>query len=177
MLEYFFMKKLLLLCIVLALPLNSWAVEDIPRTPAMKESLFNDISANLACLCGCGTTVKSCPHENCGFSIPVRESLISMIENNLSRKAIIDKLVADKGEVILARPAFKGFNIIAYVTPFIVILAVGFGIWLMIKRWVAARAEKVKNGATASKAKNGKISSDDDQYLKKMRSELGDFED
>lgn len=166
------MKKLLLLLILLV-PAQSMAVEIIPTTPAMKEALFNDISSNLMCLCGCGTTIKTCPHENCSFAIPARKEIRRLIEMDISREEIFGEMVSRYGEVILASPTFRGFNIMAWITPFIAIFFVGSAVFLMIRKWVDER----RIPADTSPPAVGEETAEDDPYLKRMREELKKFED
>lgn len=159
----------LLFLLIFALP--AWAGENILRTSGANEALFNDLSSKMACLCGCGATIKSCPHEKCSFSVPVRKEMHRMIETGFSREEIKAALVSNHGEAILALPEFKGFNIMAWVTPFALILLVGYGIATLVRRWSAGdRAEKAKTSGESKTEEN-------DPFLKRMRSELERFED
>ena len=42
--------------------------------------VFDELSDKFMCLCGCGSTVKTCPHEDCGFAIPLKKELIEKIQ-------------------------------------------------------------------------------------------------
>jgi len=165
------MNKILLV-VLLLIPVNAFAVSEIPRTAVMNQAMFDDMSANMACLCGCGTTIKTCPHPSCSFAIPLRKELKALIASNLSSAEVIAKLVSSRGEAVLAKPTFTGFNIMAWVTPFIVMAIVGFGIFVMIRNWSAGKS---KNGDKQEPAK--KTVDEDDPYLKKMREELGSFDE
>jgi len=94
-----------------------------------------------------------------------------MIELGLSRDEIKAGLVSSNGEVILASPEFKGFNIMAWVTPFALILLVGYGIASLVRNWSAdGRTEKAETSGAGEAEEN-------DPFLKRMRSELDRFED
>lgn len=168
------MKKLIAFLLVLTVS-PVWAVETVPVTPQMNNSLFNDLSANLACLCGCGVTLKDCPHESCSFAIPTRKSIWKMIDGGLDRTQIIDNLVKERGEVILAAPTFKGFNLLAWITPFILMFVVGFGIVTLLRSW----SRKQKLAAAAASLEGGpapeKTDKNDPQY-KRLHDELEKFE-
>ena len=152
-----------------------WAVETIPRTPQMKNALFNNLSENLACLCGCGVTVKSCPHESCSFAIPVRKQIWNMIDKDYKRERIIDNLVKARSERILAAPTFKGFNLFAWITPFAVMLIVGFGIVTMLRSWSGDNKLSTANGLTEDELAALEPDENDPQY-KRLHDELDKFE-
>ena len=168
------MKKLIVfLLIITASPV--WAVETVPMTPQMKNALFNDLSTNLACLCGCGVTLKSCPHESCSFAIPVRKQIWRMIDGGIDRAQIITNLVKARGEVILAAPTFKGFNIFAWITPFILMLIVGFGIVSLLRSWSGKQNLATAGGVSEEELPPKEIDKNDPQY-KRLQDELDRFE-
>lgn len=167
-------KKLIaLLIIITASPV--WAVETIPRTPQMKTALFNDLSADLACLCGCGTTLKACPHDSCSFAVPTRKSILKMIDAGLSRETIVARLVAKRGEAILAAPTFSGFNLVAWITPFAAIFLVGFGIVAMLRSWSGKQKLAGVTESAAGGVPVDDINESDPQY-KRLREELERFD-
>ena len=158
------MNKLALLLVAL-LSTSAWGVTEIPRTAAENEALFQDLCSNMSCLCGCGTTIKTCPHENCGFAIPVRQEVRESVVSGLSREEVIAKLVSLKGEAIMASPSFKGFNIFAWITPFLAILVVGLLIVLVLKTWTKRITSKSSVAIAGGKDVN-------DPYADKLKEEL-----
>jgi len=165
------MKKLLILLILL-LPTQALAVGQIPMTPEMKKE-FNSLTADLACLCGCGTTVYTCPHVTCGFAVPVRKNIREMMKDGLSRKEIVASLVSTHGEAILAKPTFTGFNMVAWITPFIAILLVAVSLAFLIKGWATRRKAPL---SPASGGPGGNLQ-ENDPYLKRMREELDHYDE
>lgn len=94
-----------------------------------------------------------------------------MIESGLSRDEIKAGLISSHGEAILALPEFKGFNVMAWITPFALILIVGYGVVALVRNWSARqRPEKAENAGANMDEEN-------DPFLKRMRSELERFED
>jgi len=152
-----------------------WAVETIPMTPQMKNALFNDLSTNLACLCGCGVTLKSCPHESCSFAIPMRKRIWKMIDGGMDRKQIMASLVKERGEVVLAAPTFRGFNLFAWLTPFILILIVGFGIITLLRSWSGKQKLATASGPSDDELPPDEPDENDPQY-KRLHDELERFE-
>ena len=75
------------------------------------------------------------------------------------------------GEAVLAAPTKKGFNLTAWILPF---LGLFIGVWIVrtsIVKWVRKREEMVAS-APAQKADEA-----DSKYRKKLREELEKFED
>lgn len=142
------------------------AVETAPA----RDALYDDLTSNMSCQCGCGTTIKTCPHEDCSSAIPARKELHEMVDAGLSRQEIVAKMVSRHGEAIMASPAFSGFNIMAWVMPFVAIVMVGFIVARIIRRWSAPST--AAGPARVESAPDG-----DDPYVKKVRDEIKRYEE
>ena len=170
------MKKIALILLFLAVALtalpvrSAQGVSEIPSTPEARDNLYNDLTANMACLCGCGTTLKTCPHENCDFGIPAKKEIRQLVDMGKTKDEVIAGMIKLRGETILAAPQFKGFNILAWITPFFAIVIVGYGIVVLLKQWTGRKKE-------VSKTVKGVEMSDNDPYKKKLEDELGRFDD
>ena len=93
------------------------------------------ISQGLTCQCGCGLTVANCNHPTCSFSVPVREQIESMIGQGKSGAQIIAFYRQKYGEKILSAPTTEGFNMVAWVMPFLVVVLGGAVIVYTANRW------------------------------------------
>jgi cytochrome c-type biogenesis protein CcmH len=93
------------------------------------------ISEGLTCQCGCGLTVANCNHPTCSFSVPVREQIESMIGKGQSGAQIIAFYRHKYGEKVLSAPTTEGFNIVAWVMPFLVVVLGGAVIVYTANRW------------------------------------------
>jgi cytochrome c-type biogenesis protein CcmH len=93
------------------------------------------ISQGLTCQCGCGLTVANCNHPTCSFSVPVREQIESMIGKGESGAQIIAFYRQKYGEKVLSAPTTEGFNLVAWVMPFLVVVLGGAVIVYMANRW------------------------------------------
>lgn len=149
---------------------NAWGVDEIPSTPEARNELYNDLIANMACLCGCGTTLKTCPHENCDFGIPAKKEIRQLVDMGKTKDEVIAKMIELRGETILAAPQFKGFNIFAWITPFFAIIFVGYGIVVLLRKWTSRTKEPTETV-------KGEEISDNDPYKEKLKDELGRFDD
>jgi cytochrome c-type biogenesis protein CcmH/NrfF len=88
----------------------------------------------LACLCGCGSSVTSCNMLHCHFSEPARQKLLTMVKAGMSDSDIFASFVRDYGPRILLKPPAEGFNLLGWVMPFVA-LALGLAVvWWFIQR-------------------------------------------
>ena len=79
------------------------------------------METDLTCQCGCGLTVHSCNHLNCGSGIPLKKEIAEQIASGKSREDILSHFSQKYGEKILSSPTTTGFNIAAWTVPFVVI--------------------------------------------------------
>ena len=94
-----------------------------------------EMEAALTCQCSCGLTVHSCNHLQCGFAIPAKEQIAEQLAQGASREAILASFVTRYGEKVLSAPTASGFNLAAWVTPFLVILIGAVSIGVIARRW------------------------------------------
>jgi cytochrome c-type biogenesis protein CcmH len=133
------MRILRPLLVILALSLATWAT-----AAAGPPATVQDVAEGLTCQCGCGLTVANCNHPNCGFSVPMRGEIAAMLRKGMSRIEILDAFRHKYGEKILSAPTTQGFNLLAWVIPYV---AVGAGMLLIliaVIRW--QRPDAVEGG-------------------------------
>jgi cytochrome c-type biogenesis protein CcmH len=97
----------------------------------------DEVAEGLTCQCGCGLTIANCNHPNCSFSVPAKDEIEAMINRGLGREAIIGAFRVKYGEKILSAPTMQGFNLLAWITPFVMLLGGGGVIVLVLGRWRA----------------------------------------
>ena len=99
-----------------------------------------EVEEALTCQCGCGLTVHSCNHLQCGSGIPLKQEVATFVSQGLARDEILVRFRDKYGEKILAAPTTEGFNLTAWVLPFVV-LAFGLGlVGLTVRRWTGREA-------------------------------------
>jgi len=116
------------LCLVLsfAAPLAALAVD---------AASFQEVEESLTCQCGCGLTVHSCNHTSCDSAIPLRAEIRGKVDNGESKEQIVKEFADKYGEKILSSPTTTGFNILAWVMPFIVVGTAIALVLLIVARW------------------------------------------
>jgi cytochrome c-type biogenesis protein CcmH len=124
------------------------------------------VSQGLTCQCGCGLTVANCNHPTCSFSVPVRDEIEKMIGQGNSGPEIIAFYRHKYGEKVLSAPTTEGFNILAWLMPF---LAVALGAALVVytaSRW---KSRSTQAGSPRPEALQGPVDAD---LLRRLKSEV-----
>jgi len=122
---------------------------------------FQELEESLTCQCGCGLTVHSCNHLQCGSALPLRDEIRAQMAEGKDKEAILAHFREKYGEKILSSPTTTGFNLAAWITPFLAVAAGGLLIGLMVLRWgrrgEGAEARPAAPPATAASKEHQKI--------------------
>lgn len=106
----------------------------------MKNATQSEIEEALTCQCGCGLTVHSCNHVQCPSGIPLKEEIAGQLADGKSAADVLTYFSTKYGEKILSAPTTTGFNLVAWVMPFAVVVVAGGLIVLASRRWRRAPA-------------------------------------
>jgi cytochrome c-type biogenesis protein CcmH/NrfF len=125
-------RLVLLLLLAVAVPLWAPVWADVAPTQFQ-------IEESLTCQCGCGLTVHSCNHLNCGSGEPMKKEIAERLAKGESKETILAAFSSKYGEKVLSSPTFSGFNWFAWITPFAAVL-LSAGVLTMVIRRRAASA-------------------------------------
>ena len=128
----------------------------------------SDVSKQLICQCGCNIVLLNCSHAECTS----REAMTTLIKQKLaqgqSEEQIIQFFVAQYGEQVLAAPPKRGFNLMAWVTPFVALLFGGGVIYIALKKWV-------RRGRLSQTYAMTEANEEDEKYQRQLKKELQEF--
>ena len=127
----------------------------------------NDVARDLICTCGCGKVLDVCEMES---ARQMRAQIKEMIDQGQDRDQIINYFVGRYGEKVLAAPTKKGFNLTAWIIPFIAIAIGAAIIYLVITRWV------LQGKIPQKRIKKTHPPEIEDRYSEKLKKELKEFE-
>lgn len=123
-----------------------------------------DIEAALICQCGCTMVVNVC---ECGTAEEMRAEIREALLAGKTRKQILDDYVARYGETVLAAPEAKGFNITAWVLPFVALL-VGAGLVVfLVRAWVGRYREEA-----LARPRQRARTEEEERYARKVEEDL-----
>jgi len=91
------------------------------------------IESRLMCYCGCANLkVRTC---TCGTADAIREEIAGRLTRGETPDQVVASFVARHGEQILSAPTKQGFNLVAWITPFALILMAGIILVFAVRRW------------------------------------------
>lgn len=112
------------------------AVVLLPLVAGAAAVTIQEVEEALTCQCGCGLTVHSCNHLNCGSGIPLKQEVATLVSEGLGRDEILLRFRDRYGEKILSAPTTEGFNLTAWILPFVVLGAGVLVVATTVRRWV-----------------------------------------
>ena len=145
---------------VMFFALCSLAAASLPITQEIEEAL--------TCQCGCGLTVHTCNHLQCGFAVPAKQEIAKQVGEGKKQEEIVATFLTRYGEKVLSAPTTTGFNLAAWITPFLVVLIGGVLIGIVGLRWNKSRRQ--------NEPQKPIVSSEAEQYREQLKKELENFE-
>ncbi len=123
--------------------------------------LVERITGNLVCVCGCANMlVRNC---ECSTAASMTSEVREAVEAGRTEQEVYAAFQEKYGVTVLAAPGIEGFNLLAWVLPFLA-LAVGTGVVLSVVKKLMP-----EKGIESNKTKAGKI---DEKYRKLLNQEL-----
>lgn len=145
----------------------AWVAASWLFAPAAFALVVSDVAKEFVCNCGCNKMLTDCDMQ-CGDQL--RGVIAAKIGEGWDKARIMDLLVRNYGERLLAAPTKSGFNLTAWVTPFAAILLGGVMISLAVGEWVARRraTQRVRAASRTALVERG--------YLDRVDEELKHFD-
>ena len=142
-----------------------WIASSIGAENAQMEKIAREIEDNLIAPCCWTQPVSEHPSE---VSDTIRREVREMLAAGKSRNEIIDHYVAKYGERILAAPRARGFNRLAYILPWLALVA-GAGLTIIL-------VKKFRTPAAAA-ATPARPPAPDAHYASMVEKEMKDLEE
>ena len=112
------------------------------------DARFKDLGHRMMCTCGCGQVLLECNHVGCTSSDKMRNQLLAALDKGDNDDLILQGFVQDYGPTVIAAPTSTGFNKVAWIMPFVV-LVLGFVLvsWI-VRAWKNRPAPALADGIT-----------------------------
>ena len=104
----------------------------LPATAVYAAVDTKDVEKELMCQCGCTMVVDVC---DCGTADQMRDKIAGMLSDGQDKGSIVAYFVDQYGEKVLATPTKQGFNLVAWIGPFVAVLAGGTGLFFLLRAW------------------------------------------
>ena len=98
-------------------------------------SRFNDLGHKMICSCGCNQVLLECNHVGCPSSEGMRDELMAGIQRGDNDDLILQSFVQKYGPTVLAAPSAQGFNRVAWIMPFAVLLFGMLATMMLVRKW------------------------------------------
>jgi len=102
------------------------------------EKLQKEIETMLVCQDDCGMIVSVCDNSTAEY---MRGIIKQKLAQGMGKDEVLKEFVKIYGTKVLAAPPKEGFNITAWVTPFIAILVGALVIYFVVDKWVFNKEE------------------------------------
>ena len=96
---------------------------------------FDQVGHKLMCTCGCAEILLECNHVGCPNSSVEIAELRTQIVAGASDKAIYKVFAEKYGPIVLAAPLRGGFDTVAWIVPFVVLIVGILAIVLLLRMW------------------------------------------
>ena len=116
-----------------------------PITAGDLDAGIQAIEKQLRCTCGCGLDIYTCRTTDftCAYSPALHKQVLDLAADGKSAQQIIDAFVAQYGQQALMAPPRRGFNLLGYFVPSVVVLVAGAFLVRAIRRWTRTAAREV----------------------------------
>ena len=141
----------------------------IAPAPVLAAPEGGEVAQKLICQCGCLSILNNCSHAECQS----RETMLGIIKQKItqgqSAEQIVQGFVSQYGEAVLAEPPKKGFNLTAWLFPFVGLAVGTAAVYIALRKWVRRRESSVSVVPESEQ--------NDEEYRRQLEKELRDFPD
>ncbi len=82
----------------------------------------NDLGHRMMCVCGCNQILLECNHVGCSYSDRMRGELIAAVDRGENDDMTLQWFIQKYGTTVIAAPTDKGFNRVAWIVPYLVLV-------------------------------------------------------
>jgi cytochrome c-type biogenesis protein CcmH/NrfF len=146
-----------------------------PVTAADNSALVRDIEEKIRCTCGCNLSVYTCRTTDfeCTVSPAMHQVVLKRLEAGMTEAQVLASFQKQYGDMIFMEPPKHGFNLLAYIMPFLG-LAIGLGlVGGVVRRWSPGRDGEAAADVAPGAAPAGTVAPED---LERLKRELDNFE-
>ena len=83
---------------------------------------FNSLGHRLMCVCSCNQILLECNHVGCTYSDRMRGELMASLDRGENDDLTLQDFVQKYGPTVMAAPTTTGFNRVAWIMPFLVLV-------------------------------------------------------
>ena len=100
-----------------------------------QDARFQTLGHKVMCVCSCNQVLLECNHVGCAYSDRMRGELASYVDRGDSDDLTLQALVQKYGPTVLIAPTTTGFNRVAWVMPYLVLVLGLTTVVLIVRTW------------------------------------------
>jgi cytochrome c-type biogenesis protein CcmH len=102
---------------------------------AVPSARFDTMGHKFMCTCGCSQVLLECNHVGCPDSPGLIKALHTQMEAGASDTTIYKTFAATYGPTVLAAPLRGGFDNVAWIVPFVLLVLGIAGVVVLLRVW------------------------------------------
>jgi cytochrome c-type biogenesis protein CcmH/NrfF len=95
----------------------------------------NDLGHRMMCVCGCNQILLECNHVGCSYSERMRAELVAAVDRGDNDDMTLQGFVQKYGTTVMAAPSKAGFNRVAWIMPYLVLVLGLATVTLIVRAW------------------------------------------
>jgi len=95
----------------------------------------NDLGHRMMCVCGCNQILLECNHVGCAYSERMRTELIAAVDRGDNDDLTLQGFVQKYGTTVMAAPTKTGFNRVAWIMPYFVLVFGLVTVTFIVRAW------------------------------------------
>ena len=99
------------------------------------DTRVNTLGHQMMCMCGCSQILAECNHVGCAYSTRMLGQVRTAVARGDSDAQIKKAMVEEYGSVVLAAPTTRGFDIVAWIIPFVIFVVALAGVAIVVRTW------------------------------------------
>ena len=99
------------------------------------EARFENLGHKLMCVCGCNQVLLECNHVGCPRSDGMRDELAANLGRGDNDDLVLQDFVQKYGPTVLLAPTAVGFDRVAWVMPYLVLILGLTTVVLVVRVW------------------------------------------
>src|SRR5215470_6613686 len=110
------------------------------------DARFRTLGHHLMCVCGCGQVLLECNHVGCQYSDRMRVELAAAVDRGDNDDLTLQSFIQKYGTTVVAAPSTTGFGRVAWIMPFIALIAGLASVVFIVRAWKNRPAPALADG-------------------------------
>jgi cytochrome c-type biogenesis protein CcmH len=110
------------------------------------DARFRNLGHHLMCVCGCGQVLLECNHVGCQYSDRMRVELAAALDRGDNDDLTLQSFIQKYGTTVVAAPATTGFGRVAWIMPFVALIAGVAMVVMVVRSWRNRPAPALADG-------------------------------